>query len=216
MEEVDPSDPLAPYPVMRRTGIRPKVQNIVSMFNLGTKLDLKHIGLHAKNAEYNPKRFAAVIMRIRDPKTTALIFESGKVVVTGAENEPEAKRGAKKFAKIIVKLNYPAKFRDFKVQNIVGSTAINFQVKLEPMAAENAIFSRYEPEIFPGLIFRMENPKVVLLIFVSGKIVFTGARSEDDLFKAFEKIYPLLCKYDKNRGRPSLVQERAEGEESNE
>jgi transcription initiation factor TFIID TATA-box-binding protein len=110
------------FPFMKQSGVVPKIQNVVAMFSLGTRLDLKHIGLHAKNAEYNPKRFAAVIMRIREPKTTALIFESGKVVVTGAADEDASKRASKRFAKIIVKLGYQAKFKDFKIQNIVGST----------------------------------------------------------------------------------------------
>lgn len=62
------------YPFIAKTGIKPRVSNVVSMFNLGTKLNLKHIALHAKNAEYNPKRFAAVIMRIREPKVTQPFF----------------------------------------------------------------------------------------------------------------------------------------------
>ncbi len=73
------------------------------------------------------------------------------------------------------------------------------------MAADNAMFSSYEPELFPGLIFRMESPKVVLLIFVSGKIVLTGARSRDDVYGAFNRIYPVLLKYDKTKShKPAL------------
>ena len=72
------------------SGIRPILQNIVATCNLAVELDLKTIALHARNAEYNPKRFAAVIMRIREPKTTALIFKSGKMVVTGAKTEEDA------------------------------------------------------------------------------------------------------------------------------
>lgn len=79
----------------------PKLQNIVSTVNLSTKLDLKLIALRARNAEYNPKRFAAVIMRLRDPKTTALIFASGKMVCTGAKTEEDSNRAARKYAKII-------------------------------------------------------------------------------------------------------------------
>jgi len=79
------------------------------------KLDLKKIALKARNAEYNPKRFAAVIIRIRDPKTTALIFASGKMVCTGAKNEKASKQAARKFARIIQKLGFPVKFKQFKV-----------------------------------------------------------------------------------------------------
>lgn len=82
-------------------------RNIVSTVNLGCKLDLKKIALHARNAEYNPKRFAAVIMRIREPRTTALIFSSGKMVCTGAKSEEDSRLAARKYARIIQKLGFP-------------------------------------------------------------------------------------------------------------
>ncbi len=102
------------FPFMAQSGTRPQIQNVVSMFSLGTQLNLKDIALRAKNAEYNPKRFAAVIMRIREPKSTALLFESGKVVVTGASDEDASKQASKRFAKIVRKLGYQAKFKDFR------------------------------------------------------------------------------------------------------
>lgn len=77
------------------SGIVPVLQNLVATVNLGTPLDLKKIALHARNAEYNPKRFAACIMRIREPKTTALVFASGKMVVTGARSERFAKEAVR-------------------------------------------------------------------------------------------------------------------------
>lgn len=82
---------------------------------MGHELDLKEIALKARNAEYNPKRFAAVIMRLRDPKTTALIFRSGKMVCTGAKTEDASNRAARKYAKIIQTLGFPVKFQDFKI-----------------------------------------------------------------------------------------------------
>ena len=108
---------------------------------MGVKLDLKEIALHARNAEYNPKRFAAVIMRIREPKTTALIFHSGKMVCTGAKSEEESKLAARKYARIIQKLGFPAKFQDFKIQNIVGSCDIKFPIRLEGLAVSHGLFS---------------------------------------------------------------------------
>lgn len=87
-------------------GIVPQLQNIVSTVNLGCKLDLKRIALHARNAEYNPKRFAAVIMRIREPRTTALIFSSGKMVCTGAKSEEMSRLAARKYARIVQKLGF--------------------------------------------------------------------------------------------------------------
>lgn len=179
------------------SGIVPTLQNIVATVNLDCRLDLKTIALHARNAEYNPKRFAAVIMRIRDPKTTALIFASGKMVVTGAKSEDDSKLASRKYARIIQKLGFNAKFTDFKIQNIVGSCDIKFPIRLEGLASKHHPFSSYEPELFPGLIYRMIKPKIVLLIFVSGKIVLTGAKVREEIYQAFEQIYPTLSDFRK-------------------
>ena len=131
-------------------------------------------------------------MRIRDPKTTALIFASGKMVVTGAKSEDDSKLASRKYARIIQKLGFNAKFTDFKIQNIVGSCDIKFPIRLEGLASRHHNFSSYEPELFPGLIYRMIKPKIVLLIFVSGKIVLTGAKVREEIYEAFELIYPVL------------------------
>mmetsp|Transcript_12848 Transcript_12848/g.46969 ORF Transcript_12848/g.46969 Transcript_12848/m.46969 type:complete len:217 (-) Transcript_12848:1626-2276(-) len=180
------------------SGIVPTLQNIVATVNLDCKLDLKKIALHARNAEYNPKRFAAVIMRIREPKTTALVFASGKVVCTGAKSEADAKLAARKYAKIVSKLDFKVSFKDFKIQNMVGSTDVRFPIRLEGLAFAHAKFSSYEPELFPGLIYRMLHPKIVLLIFVSGKVVLTGAKAREEIFAAFENIYPTLNQFKKD------------------
>lgn len=181
----------------QKSGILPTLQNVVATVNLNCKLDLKNIALHARNAEYNPKRFAAVIMRIRDPKTTALIFASGKMVVTGAKSEKASKIASQRYAKIIHKLGFNAQFTEFKVQNIVSSCDLKFCIKLEGLAYAHSNYCSYEPELFPGLIYRMVKPKIVLLIFVSGKIVLTGAKVREDIYQAFDNIYPVLTQYRK-------------------
>lgn len=175
----------------------PKLQNIVATVNLKCQLELRDIALKAKNAEFNPKRFAAVIMRISEPKTTALIFGSGKMVVTGARSEEDSRKASRKFAKIIMKLGYQVKFTEFKIQNIVGSCDVRFPIRLEGLAATHSKFCSYEPEMFPGLIYKMAQPKIVLLIFVSGKIVLTGAKDRSDIYTAYEKIYPVLLGFRK-------------------
>lgn len=180
------------------SGIVPVLQNIVSTVNMDCKLDLKEIALRARNAEYNPKRFAAVIIRIREPKTTALVFTSGKMVCTGAKSEEQSKLAARKYARMIQKLGYESvKFKDFKIQNIVGSCDVRFPIRLEGLQIAHSQFCSYEPELFPGLIYRMKQPKIVLLIFVSGKIVLTGAKVRDEIYQAFELIYPVLCGFRK-------------------
>lgn len=193
-----PHSPYSTPSSARSSGIIPQLQNIVSTVNLDCRLDLKQIALHARNAEYNPKRFAAVIMRIRDPRTTALIFSSGKMVCTGAKSENESKLAARKYARVIQKLGFHAKFKDFKIQNIVGSCDVLFPIRLEGLVLAHGSFSSYEPELFPGLIYRMYNPKIVLLIFVSGKVVLTGAKVRDEIYEAFENIYPILKSFRKS------------------
>nr|XP_009502109.1 PREDICTED: TATA-box-binding protein [Phalacrocorax carbo] len=197
-----PMTPITPAtPASESSGIVPQLQNIVSTVNLGCKLDLKTIALRARNAEYNPKRFAAVIMRIREPRTTALIFSSGKMVCTGAKSEEQSRLAARKYARVVQKLGFPAKFLDFKIQNMVGSCDVKFPIRFLQMkdwnmclqACLNTVFSySYEPELFPGLIYRMIKPRIVLLIFVSGKVVLTGAKVRAEIYEAFENIYPIL------------------------
>lgn len=133
------------------SGIVPVVQNVVATVNLGCPLELKKIAMQARNAEYNPKRFTAVIMRLLEPKTTALIFASGKVVVTGAKSEEAARLAARKFARIIQKLDFPARFTEFKVQNIVASCDVRFAIRLEGLAANHGHFSSVSARPFPSL-----------------------------------------------------------------
>nr|QES71283.1 TATA-box-binding protein [Helopeltis theivora] len=189
--------PMTPMTPSGEPSSIPQLQNIVSTVNLGCKLDLKRIALHARNAEYNPKRFAAVIMRIREPRTTALIFSSGKMVCTGAKSEDDSRLAARKYARIIQKLGFSAKFLDFKVQNMVGSCDVKFPIRLEGLVLTHGQFSSYEPELFPGLIYRMVKPRIVLLIFVSGKVVLTGAKVRTEIYEAFDNIYPILKSFKK-------------------
>ena len=159
------------------------------------------------------QRFAAAIMRIRAPKTTALIFSSGKMVCTGAKTEALAREAARKYAKVISKLGFPAQFKEFKIQNMVGSCDVKFPIRLEGLAWSHGHFAQYEPELFPGLIYRMQMPKIVLLIFVSGKIVLTGGKKREDIYQAFENIYPVLTEFRKlaNPGEEDPLAQLAAG-----
>eukprot|EP01041_Mallomonas_annulata_P001415 gene1415-2713_t len=175
-----------------------KVQNIVATVNLGIQLDLEKISQTARNAEYNPRRFAAVIMRIREPRTTALIFRSGKMIVTGAKTEIESRRAGKIYVAIIQKVGFStAEFREYKVQNMTATCDVGFPIRLEGLLYAHASNATYEPELFPGLVYRMVDPKVVILIFVSGKIVVTGAKSEMVLQTAFINIFEYLKEFRK-------------------
>eukprot|EP00347_Sterkiella_histriomuscorum_P015999 403354886 len=175
----------------------PTLQNIVATCNFGCKLDLRQIALNARNCEYNPKRFAAAIMRIREPKTTALIFQSGKMVCTGAKDEEKSRTACKQYAKAVRKIGFNVQMKEFKIQNVVASHDCGFPISLEGLSNEHDKFSTYEPELFPGLIYRMASPKLVMLIFASGKIVFTGAKTREQIRDAYRNIDPVLRKHKK-------------------
>lgn len=166
------------------------------------------IAQSARNAEYNPKRFQAVIMRIREPRTTALIFRTGKMIITGAKRQRDLENGSDKYVAILQKLGNPCLKRDFTIQNVTATCDVGFPIRLESFYnemkdcassmgpdAEQSI--TYEPEIFPGLVYRMRVPKVVLLVFVSGKLVLTGARCQENLGDAMGNIYEKLLPHKK-------------------
>ena len=189
---------------------QPQIVNIVSMVNLRVPLNLKLIALKCRNSEYNPSRINAVIMRIKEPKAAALIFNSGIIIVLGARDKERSKQAAKIFAKQIKNLGYEVKFSDFKIVNIVATCDLGFPIKLTQLNIKiNYMLSKnkstndedekspchYEPEVFPGLIYHMTKPELTLLIFQSGKMNFVGAKNKDDIYEALQKIYPLLCKF---------------------
>ena len=175
-----------------------RIQNIASTANFGVRLDLKKIALKCRNTEFNPRRFSAVVMRLREPRATALIFASGKICVTGVKSTHNATLASKKFHYIIERIGFqPKELVDFKVQNIVGTADCGFPIRLEGLVYAHSRFASYEPELFPGLIYRLVSPRVVFLVFVSGKIVITGAKKETDLASALTKLYPVLVEFKK-------------------
>ena len=187
---------------------QPRIVNVVSMVNLGCQLNLQKIGKTCLNAEYNPTRINAVIMRIKNPKTAALIFNSGILICTGANNEIDSKVAAKRYAKDIRKLGYEVKFINFKIINIVATCDLKFNIHLTKLNSKIAYLLgktlkgddlkekiSYEPQIFPGLIYRMDKPRLAILVFASGKVNIVGAKERDEAYKAIEKIYPTLQKY---------------------
>ncbi|CAG9864401.1 unnamed protein product [Phyllotreta striolata] len=174
------------------------LHNCVSTVDLQMTLDLQTINARTRNSEYNPSRFHGVVMRLREPRTTALIFRSGKIVCTGAKNEHDGLLASKKYARIIQKLGYNIKFCNFKIQNLVATCDLRFPIKLENLNMMHGQFSSYEPELFPALIYRMIKPRLVILVFVNGKLVFTGAKCREDIKEALNNIYPILRSFRKN------------------
>ena len=121
----------------------------------------------------------------------------GKVIVTGCRSEGDCHVASQKFVRILEKVGFPVSSQDltkyqYKVQNMTATCDFGFPIGLEALIFANSAFATYEPELFPGLVYRMPSPKVVLLVFVSGKVVLTGAKTQEDARSAYENIYPIL------------------------
>lgn len=165
-----------------------RIENIVATVILDQKLDLNTIERSLFNVTYQPDQFPGLILRLEKPKTTALIFKSGKMVVTGAKSTKMLIQAVKRIIQLLKKHGIVITGRPkIQVQNIVASGDIHAHVNLE-RAAYLLEDSMYEPEQFPGLIHRMRDPRVVLLIFSSGKMVITGAKEESEVEDAVVKI----------------------------
>merc|ERR1712066_840636 len=126
------------------------------------------------NAEYNPKRVNAVIMKMQEPKATAIIWESGKICVNGTATEDDNYKAARKFCKILQKIGYKnAKFKNYEKCNVLGKIDLKCPINLEELHLKNKERATYEPELFPGVVMRLKKPDVTCFVFVYGNMVFT-------------------------------------------
>ena len=166
-----------------------KIENVVAtvVVEITEKIDLKQIARKHAEVEYNPERFPGLVMRIEKPRATILIFSTGKMVVTGLRKAAEAPRVVEKVVKNIRKAGIKVANPVITIQNIVASGDLHTHIDLN-MAAVVMEFAMYEPEVFPGLIYRMQEPKTVFLIFSTGRIVCTGAKKKDIVREAVLKL----------------------------
>ncbi|MCS7142339.1 MAG: TATA-box-binding protein [Aigarchaeota archaeon] len=165
-----------------------EIQNVVASVTLNQRLDLHAIQNTFPEVEYKPAQFPGLVFRLTKPRTATLIFSSGKMVCTGAKSEEDAVRAVKTVVKLLKKENFLIREEPIiEVQNIVASIDLQGKINLE-QAAQRLENVMYEPEQFPGLIYRMNNPKVVILMFASGKLVCTGAKHENEVYEAIKVL----------------------------
>ena len=147
-----------------------KIENVVASTSLGEQLDLQAIALALDGAEYEPEQFPGLIYRLKEPKTATLLFRSGKVVCTGAKSLDEVKLAISKVSKQIGRAGIEIKIEPkIEVQNIVASSDLGQEINLNAIAISLGLEKvEYEPEQFPGLVYRLDSPKVVVLLFGSG------------------------------------------------
>jgi len=171
-----------------------KIQNIVASTSLEHDIPLIKLAEMLPNTEYNPEQFPGLVMRIKDPKTSALIFSSGKVVCTGAKSMAKVKESVDKIIKNLAKIKIRIKVKPkIIVQNMVASGSIFMDLNLNSLAMklEN---TEYEPEQFPGLVYKLPGTRATFLLFSNGKIVCTGTKSETKLREAVDQLIVNLKK----------------------
>jgi len=170
-----------------------RIQNIVASASLDQTVSLNLIVEKFPHVEYRPKVFPGLVFRLKKPKTATLIFETGKMVCTGAKSEKSARRAVNKVARelkkhgIISVTTKPV----VHIQNIVASGELGGEIDLESVVYKLRRVM-YEPEQFPGAVYRMNDPKVVFLIFSAGKLVCVGAKKEQDVYDAVDKLQKIL------------------------
>ena len=176
-----------------------EIQNVVAtvITTIKEKIDLKIIARAYPDIEYNPERFPGLVMRVIKPKATGLIFSTGKMVITGMKRPTEAPSVVSQIITRINKCKISMKEPIITIQNFVVSGDIKCGIDLNKatVVMDNVM---YEPEVFPGLIYRMKDPKSVLLLFSTGKIVCTGVKDEETVKLVFDKLYRVVREYEVN------------------
>jgi transcription initiation factor TFIID TATA-box-binding protein len=175
-----------------------KIQNIVASTTFADKLDLDLIAQSLEDAEYEPEQFPGLVHRLNEPKTATLLFRSGKANCTGAKNVEDVRKTVDIIAEKLKKLGVDV-YKDLKIviQNIVAISDLGTELNLNEVAMGLGLENvEYEPEQFPGLVYRIKEPKVAMLLFGSGKIVCTGARRTEDVSLAVQKLSEELTSLD--------------------
>jgi len=168
------------------------IENVVASADVFQKMDLNEITRIFPDVEYHPDQFPGLVFRLKIPKTATLIFTSGKMVCTGSKSEKMAKDAVKKVVGKLRKEGIKVKKEAVvTIQNMVASINLGGKIHLE-QAARTLPRSMYEPEQFPGVIHRMVDPKTVILLFASGKLVCTGAKTESDVYRSVHNLHNML------------------------
>jgi len=171
-----------------------EIVNIVVSSGLEKDIPLEKMAATLPNTEYNPEQFPGLVLRIKDPKTSALIFSSGKIVCTGARTLSDVDRSIKSIIKSLKKLDIIVTIEpEITVQNIVASGSIGMDLNLNILGVKLPN-TEYEPEQFPGLVHKLRGTNATFLLFSNGKIVCTGTKTEQQVHEATDKLIENLKK----------------------
>lgn len=173
------------------------VHNITSTADFGVRVDLKLVEQNYITAEKNPRRFKSVTLRIKEPKATVLLFESGKAVCIGTKNMNDNIISLEKIVEILKNLGYEAKIQVMKIRNIAGSFNMHSEIDLNGLALKHWKFCEYVPELFPGLKLTLPDSRATALVFTTGKVVITGVKTENAMKTFHRKVSFILDMFKK-------------------
>ena len=170
------------------------IENVVASTGIGAELELEQLAMDLQGADYDPENFPGIVYRLQDPKAATLIFRSGKIVCTGAKSIDDVHTACQRVFEDLRTLGVDVDDDpEVIVQNIVASADLGDSLNLNAIAIGLGLENiEYEPEQFPGLVYRIDDPKVVALLFGSGKLVITGGKTPDDAGRAVTVIVERL------------------------
>ena len=171
-----------------------QIENVVASTAIDQELDLETLAGDIVGADFNPENFPGLVYRLQDPKAATLIFRSGKIVCTGANSIPNVNTALERVIEELHGLGIAVTDTpEIIVQNIVSSADLGTTLNLNAIAIGLGLENiEYEPEQFPGLVYRLDDPEVVALLFGSGKLVITGGKQPADAEHALEAIQTTL------------------------
>ena len=181
-----------------------QVHNLVGTSRIVSKLhklDLRAISNILPNSKFEKQKFAAITVRLGQPVCTVLLFTSGKMVLTGCKSMLDCILASTSVFQHM-RQGFPGVFFELepvKIQNIVGNAQVSLKshekLDLQRFYSDHNIFCTYQPNMFPGLIYRPSNMPIVLLIFFSGKVVITGAKTMADVYTGWKSLSMFLKTY---------------------
>lgn len=170
---------------------------LLARFHLKCEIDLKQVAFGIRNAEYNPRKHGSITIRLFDPRTTALVRQSGVVTITGKVSEEALKSSAKKVARLVQRCGYQEqiRFADYAVTSMLCSADLRFPVRLDALATRWRRNALYEPEFFSNCVFRCRKPRVVYLVTAGGKVTISGLRKMEDVREALRRVYSVFYEF---------------------
>nr|CAD7567820.1 unnamed protein product [Timema californicum] len=150
------------------------INNVVCSFSVRCHLNLRQIALNGANVEYRREN-GMITMKLRKPYTTASMWSSGKITCTGATSEDQAKIAARRFARCLQKLGFKTRFNNFRVVNVLGTCSMPFAIRITPFSERYKNAANYEPELHPGVTYKLKEPKATLKIFSTGSVTVTAS-----------------------------------------